>query len=331
MNQQNLVDDIIVAEESMVLGGMNAAIVANEVIANNALQQQPMMNNAMKTNAQLNNNMMGNMNYQQIPNVNATNNAMIGSMALANNMANNMVTNNTVFVSPNSNFGYVANDYTALFNNQTRCLVTQDADFFEIFSGMQQERHFRVRFGNNFQCAALEESGWFSRQFLGKKRPFTMRIRSLDGNRDEILKIERPFAWFLPELSVYDPKRNDALLGRVVHTLSWCERNMDVFDGQGNLIYKIHGPCCNPWSFYIEKDDQRVGVIRKSWSGFMKELVLNATENFGVEFPVNATPQEKAILFGATFLIDFMYFEHKDGEDEQQNNRGMRFGYNNGW
>lgn len=51
-----------------------------------------------------------------------------------------------------------------------------------------------------------------------------------------------------------------------------------------------------------------VGKIQKKWSGLFKELYTDA-DNFGVEFPANATPTQKAILFGATFLIDFMYFE----------------------
>ena len=36
-------------------------------------------------------------------------------------------------------------------------------------------------------------------------------------------------------------------------------------------------------------------------------------QNFGVTFPIDLDVKVKATLLGATFLIDFMYFEKQSG------------------
>jgi hypothetical protein len=42
----------------------------------------------------------------------------------------------------------------------------------------------------------------------------------------------------------------------------------------------------------------------------VKELVTDS-DNFAVEFPKDASPEMKSLIFGAAFLIDYMYFEKK--------------------
>jgi Scramblase len=38
-------------------------------------------------------------------------------------------------------------------------------------------------------------------------------------------------------------------------------------------------------------------------------------DNFGVVFPSYASPQDKALIFAATFLIDYLFFEEKPRND----------------
>ncbi|RXN32059.1 phospholipid scramblase 2-like protein [Labeo rohita] len=64
------------------------------------------------------------------------------------------------------------------------------------------------------------------------------------------------------------------------------------------------------------KDGQSVGRISKQWSGFIKES-LTDTDNFGINFPMDLDVRMKAVLLGACFLIDFMFFE-------QSGNSGQR-------
>ena len=46
----------------------------------------------------------------------------------------------------------------------------------------------------------------------------------------------------------------------------------------------------------------------------MNELFTDA-DNFGISFPLDLDVNAKAILLGATFLIDFMYFEKSASSD----------------
>ena len=55
-------------------------------------------------------------------------------------------------------------------------------------------------------------------------------------------------------------------------------------------------------------DGQEVGKISKQWSGIGREMVTDS-DNFGVTFPQNLDVKVKALLLGAVFLIDFMFFE----------------------
>lgn len=55
----------------------------------------------------------------------------------------------------------------------------------------------------------------------------------------------------------------------------------------------------------------QVGKITKQWSGIGREMFTDA-QNFGLTFPIDLDVKMKATLLGATFLIDFMYFERSN-------------------
>ncbi len=61
-----------------------------------------------------------------------------------------------------------------------------------------------------------------------------------------------------------------------------------------------------------------MGKISKQWSGLAREAFTDS-DNFGVSFPQDLDVRMKAVLLGAVFLIDFMFFE-KSGN---QNNDGV--------
>ncbi|MBU2530993.1 MAG: scramblase, partial [Elusimicrobia bacterium] len=56
------------------------------------------------------------------------------------------------------------------------------------------------------------------------------------------------------------------------------------------------------------KNDVEVGKIIKKWSGLGKEAFTDA-DNFNITFPQGIDVKQKAILLGALFLIDLLYFE----------------------
>ncbi|KAL9656663.1 hypothetical protein ABK040_002934 [Willaertia magna] len=197
--------------------------------------------------------------------------------------------------------------------------VKQRIEPFEVLTGIETENKYDVKFDNGIEAVAMEESDCMVRQFCGGSRPFKMHV-VLKSNKQEIITLDRPFKFFFHEVNVIDTTTGKHL-GKIKLRCSICSREMDVFDENGNKIFDIISPFCSCWTFYIEKNGERVGSIQKKFSGIVKELFTDA-DNFGVEFPVNATPMEKAILFGATFLIDFLYFEDNGNNN---NNRRVYF------
>lgn len=58
-----------------------------------------------------------------------------------------------------------------------------------------------------------------------------------------------------------------------------------------------------------------VGKISKQWSGVAREMFTDA-DFFGINFPIDLDVRMKAVMLGACFLIDAMFFE-KSGNQEQ--------------
>ncbi|XP_004930221.1 phospholipid scramblase 1 [Bombyx mori] len=71
--------------------------------------------------------------------------------------------------------------------------------------------------------------------------------------------------------------------------------DMKIMDNFNNEVYSKDG-------------ETKVGKITKSWSGFAREAFTDA-DNFGISFPMDLDVKIKAVLLGACFLIDFMFFE----------------------
>mmetsp|Transcript_961 Transcript_961/g.1957 ORF Transcript_961/g.1957 Transcript_961/m.1957 type:complete len:184 (-) Transcript_961:287-838(-) len=164
---------------------------------------------------------------------------------------------------------------------------------------------------------AAEQSDCFVRQCCGNLRPFSMPILLPNGR--PAFTLQRPYkcvpscCWFctLQELHILRGDGSDGTrLGTVYQEYSLFTRWFKVCDGSGNLIYRIKGPCCHPWTFQImdPSGQTELGRISKKWSGLLKEMFTDA-DNFNVEFPQDSTPEVRATLMGALFLIDYLFFE----------------------
>ncbi|KAL1469308.1 hypothetical protein MTO96_005008 [Rhipicephalus appendiculatus] len=89
-----------------------------------------------------------------------------------------------------------------------------------------------------------------------------------------------------------------------------------VLDSKGNVTLQIQGPfcttavVCNDIVFDITTRDgkTKIGQITKNWSGILKETFTDI-DNFTVVFPIDLDVRMKAVLLGAAFLIDFIFFE----------------------
>ena len=79
-------------------------------------------------------------------------------------------------------------------------------------------------------------------------------------------------------------------------------------------MLKIRGPACHfsmcdDVNFHVrDMDGSEVALVAKKWMGCFKEALTDA-DNFIIDFNEGLSIETKVLVFGATFLIDMMYFE----------------------
>ncbi len=119
---------------------------------------------------------------------------------------------------------------------------------------------------------------------------------------------------------------NGQRLGHIREPCTCCDIETEVYDASNHLRYEIHGDCCQVGlccGSCVEKLSKIYFEIRQNGSivGSIKKLSANIGEfftkadSFQVNFPANATPNDKLLLIIAGLMIDYQNFE-KDKRDE---------------
>jgi uncharacterized protein YxjI len=193
-----------------------------------------------------------------------------------------------------------------LMINEDFLIIKQQVEWLESFTSYETENRYAIlnQHGDE-QYFAEERSSFWARMFLPSQRPLDIEVFNNYGN--QVMAIRKPFRFFVPEIKVYN--ENDKSVSIVKKKFWSIRRTFFVYDNSGNEIYKIIGPIFHPWTFKIMKDGKELGKISKKWSGIGKEMFTDA-DTFNVQFPNDASDEEKKIFVGATFLIDLMYFEN---------------------
>ncbi len=187
-------------------------------------------------------------------------------------------------------------------------IVTQKKEMLEIVTDFESKNRYMVQSPDgSLSFDALEVGGSFlGRSFLKSSRPFTIELSDMYGAT--WMTFRRPWTWIFSELHVHDA--GGAPIGSVHQKFKLFGRRFDVTDASGQKVAELHGPMFRPWTFKVMVLDQEVGRIAKKWSGLLREAFTDA-DNFSVEFGPQMPPHHRAIVLGATFLIDFLYFEKK--------------------
>ncbi|XP_074689949.1 phospholipid scramblase 1-like isoform X1 [Strix aluco] len=205
-------------------------------------------------------------------------------------------------------------------------LIHQQIELLEILTGFETSNRYEIKntLGQIVYCAA-EDTDCCTRNCCGPARPFTLRI--IDNLGHEVITLQRPlrcssccFPCCLQELEVQAPPGTP--VGYVVQNWHPCLPKFTIQDEKRMDVLKIIGPCvicscCEDINFEVKSVDESstVGRISKQWTGFLKEAFTDA-DNFGISFPMDLDVKMKAVMIGACFLIDFMFFEHAG--DKQQ-------------
>ncbi|XP_069474086.1 phospholipid scramblase 2-like [Ambystoma mexicanum] len=200
-------------------------------------------------------------------------------------------------------------------------LIHQQIELLEILTGLETNNKYVVKnsLGQQIYFAA-EQNDFCTRNCCGPARPFTITI--IDNVGREVIRISRPYrcvsccpcACCLQELEVQAPP--GTTVGYVAQNWRPCLPKFTILNEKREEVLKIKGPCVScscsfDFDFQLLALDEttEVGKISKQWSGFLREAFTDA-DNFGIQFPVDLDVKMKAVVLGACFLIDFMFFEH---------------------
>lgn len=210
--------------------------------------------------------------------------------------------------------------------------------------GCEAQTEFKYFIGSDQVFHSLEESSCCIRLCCRGCHPYTMTVKELNTEA-EIVSMERFFRCPMGgcKCCCYQEATftsNKQELGSMKETCYFCVPSFKVFDHEQNHIYTMHPPTCiggmcvnccaegNPCgrgccraSIRIYDPDQKdtdgdapyIGVILKKPKSAMVEIFTDA-EAFEVDFPKDATTDQKGILIGTAIFINSLFFE---GEQEQ--------------
>ncbi|MCJ8731981.1 hypothetical protein PDJAM_G00206130 [Pangasius djambal] len=199
-------------------------------------------------------------------------------------------------------------------------LITQKVKLTEVLLGWEANNKYLVKNSLGQQVFFVaEENDCCNRNCCGRLRSFVLHVQ--DNGGQEVLRLTRPlrcsscfYPCCLQELEVQSPPGTP--IGYVVQTWHPFLPKYTVQNEMKQDVLKIVGPCwtckcCSNVHFEVLSLDEKesVGRISKQWTGFLTEAFTDA-DNFGIKFPLDLDVKIKAVLLGACFLIDFMFFEH---------------------
>ena len=241
----------------------------------------------------------------------------------------------------NNNFDVLKPGFQIL-NDQSGIFIKQKVEWIEAITGCETENKYNVfSLGTDndhndqklFKCK--EKSDWCSRNCLnGSCRPFKMNISTVvsgsdDDHHEPFLEIERPcqctFLCFnRPEIRVTLVENGKSeYLGKIVDPFTICSMQLDIFDQNEQIKYKIDGSClqlgilckfpCEPcetveFDVLVPSSGEKVSALQKKSKGCLKSAVSDA-DNFALVFPHGASDKDKAMLMCAVLFLDFRHFE----------------------
>ncbi|XP_046554225.1 phospholipid scramblase 2-like [Haliotis rubra] len=199
--------------------------------------------------------------------------------------------------------------------------VHQIFDMLEVVVGWERNNRYSIcNSGEQQFMFAKEDTDCCMRQMCGPMREFNMNIT--DNQGQQLISLYRPYRcrgsllWccYLQELEIQSPP--GLTIGTVKEVWTAWTPKYQVYDNNMTLMFTIVGDCCyckccaDVMFRVLEGDEgQEIGQIVKHWGGCRE--IFGGVNDFSLRFPPNMDVLPKAILLGATFLIDFNYFEHQ--------------------
>ncbi|XP_045395369.1 phospholipid scramblase 1-like [Lemur catta] len=205
-------------------------------------------------------------------------------------------------------------------------LIHQQIELTEVLFGFESNNTYEIKnkFGQRIYIAA-EDTNFCNRNCCGPNRPFTLNI--LDNMCREVITLERPLRCSscycpccLQEIEIQAPP--GVPVGYVTQIWHPYLPKFAVQNEKREDVLKITGPCfvctcAGDIDFKIKSLDEQivVGQISKKWTGIFREAFTDA-DNFAIQFPRDLDIKMKAVMLGACFLVDYMFFESTIGKGQ---------------
>jgi len=171
-------------------------------------------------------------------------------------------------------------------------------------------------------CLCCDCICWCCHSTCASRRSFTMTLTASSSESPLVLEMDRPcrsdcLPCCLQNISVRD---KGGFLGSVQQTTNFvlpCTMCglFEITDSSQEVIYTISTPCvlttccCTEVAFdIVDKEGNEVGKIVKQSANIAKEAFTDA-DRFMIIFPADCDIEMKAVLLGALFLFDYLFYE----------------------
>lgn len=204
--------------------------------------------------------------------------------------------------------------------------VHQHLDSAELFCCWQRPARYSIYDGSKNEeqlLYAQEVSECYVRQCLGANRGFVMKISNSD--QQEILRLQRPLrcpcgiCWWwcccIQELNIESPPGTHIATISEDRSFCCCPGYYVTNDDDSRIIFRLNFSCClckfcSDVCIKVTQRGETVAEISKFSSGNCKDVC--GTENeFTIKFVKDLHIQDKVIILGSSFLIDYNFFERQ--------------------
>ncbi|XP_003227036.2 phospholipid scramblase 2 [Anolis carolinensis] len=203
-----------------------------------------------------------------------------------------------------------------------RISVQQQIELLELLSGLETCNRYEVKNSvGQWMYLAVEENDAYTLNCHKSLRSFIIKL--FDGANQPVMQLSRdchcsiccfPCICCLQELEVQAPL--GTVIGYIKQNWHPCLPRFAIQNEASENVLKIAGPCAPCTCFQdidfevSTQDEKPIGRISKQWTGYIREMATTAS-NFEILFPFDLDVKMKALILGASILLDYMYFEHK--------------------
>ncbi|WP_413290403.1 phospholipid scramblase-related protein [Bdellovibrio sp. HCB337] len=195
--------------------------------------------------------------------------------------------------------------------NQSQIIIRQRRELIELL-GFESRNKYEIcdENGNVIGFCAEQQKGLLGillRQFLGHWRRFDLHF--FNNDRREVLIVKHPFRFFFQRLEIHTA--DGKYLGALQQRFAFIRKKFDLENSLGQVIMSVNSGFFQFWTFPFKKGSVEVAVIRKKWSGGLKEIFTDA-DNFQISFNYRELNElERTLILASGVFIDLQYFEAK--------------------